>query len=334
MVRRDATDVLLPLGKGSPAARCASPAGESPAPVGVGAPDSRPQVTRGDSRARAGRQRPVKRQKPRDGKQARGPQHQVKPAASTDKQSGSRAAHVTAKATPVAGAPKLAAGPGGARGAAHVQGEARNTRGPSLQPKSGQGGSYKPKAKLSTAERESEGTVVPETGAQAPGTNAVQNNAAGGKGPCGGQVDGPKGHHVLDADIRDYFGSIDHDKLLKLVARRWPSQRSMQRIRQRVKELTPRSRCHADLRDVISDLNPVLRGWGEYFRTGNASKRFNQLDTYVWRRLRKLRMQSKGRHLRPNDTKRWLGDYFHNLGLHRLRGTVRYPEQPFWKESA
>ncbi len=25
-------------------------------------------------------------------------------------------------------------------------------------------------------------------------------------------------HHALDADIRDYFGSIDHDKLMKLVA--------------------------------------------------------------------------------------------------------------------
>ena len=53
---------------------------------------------------------------------------------------------------------------------------------------------------------------------------------------------------------------------------RWPSQRSMQRIRQRVKELTPRSRCHADIRDVIADLNPVLAGWGNYFRTGNAAK--------------------------------------------------------------
>ena len=28
------------------------------------------------------------------------------------------------------------------------------------------------------------------------------------------------GNHVLDADIRDYFGSIDHKKLLTLVARR------------------------------------------------------------------------------------------------------------------
>jgi len=115
---------------------------------------------------------------------------------------------------------------------------------------------------------------------------------------------------------------------------RWPSQRSMQRIRQRVKVLTPRSRCHADLRDVIADLNPVLRGWGEYFRTGNAAKRFNQLDTYVWRRLKALRVQRKGRHLRPGEVERWSRAYFQNLGLHRLHGTVRYPEQPFWKGSA
>jgi group II intron reverse transcriptase/maturase len=113
---------------------------------------------------------------------------------------------------------------------------------------------------------------------------------------------------------------------------RWPSQRSMQRVRQRVKELTPRSRCHADIRDVIADLNPVLRGWGNYFRTGNAARRFIQLDTYVWGRLRDLRVKRKGRHLHAGEADRWTRDYFHNLGLHRLRGTVRYPAQPFWQQ--
>jgi group II intron reverse transcriptase/maturase len=115
---------------------------------------------------------------------------------------------------------------------------------------------------------------------------------------------------------------------------RWPSDRSMQRIRQRVKELTPRGRCHQDLRDVIADLNPVLRGWGNYFRTGNAATRFNQLDGYVWRRLRTLRVKRKGRNLRPGEANRWTREYFWNLGLHRLRGTVCYPEQSFWQKGA
>jgi len=100
----------------------------------------------------------------------------------------------------------------------------------------------------------------------------------------------------------------------------------MKRIRQRVREMTPRGRCHVDTCDVIANLNPVLRGWGEYFRTGNAAKRFNQLDSYVWQRLRSLRVKRKGRHLRPGEVERWSRDYFHDLGLHRLRGTVRYPE--------
>ena len=116
----------------------------------------------------------------------------------------------------------------------------------------------------------------------------------------------------------------EHKRLYFL--HRWPSDRTMKRIRQRVKELTPQGRCHADVRDVIRDLNPVLRGWGNYFRTGNAHERFNQLDGYVWRRLLNLRIKRKGRNLKPGEVTRWTREYFWKLGLHRLRGTVQYPE--------
>ena len=542
------------------------------------------------------------------------------------------------------------AGSGGVRGAARVQGQARNTREPSAQPVSGQGGSYKPKAKSGAVQRKSEGIVVPQTAECSAATKAVTNNAVGGKGPCGdrageagtregmagktgpkdpggvsprekvrllqrqlwiaakrapgrrfhalydhlwrddilreawrrvranrgaaavdrqsidgveqsgveqfleelrvqlqageyrGQVvkrryipkaDGrqrplgiptvrdrvvqmaaklvlepvfeadflpcsygfrPKrsalmaletlrklgakgGHHVLDADIRDYFGSIDHEKLLKLVARsisdrrmlklvrqwleagvmedgtvhrtvagtpqggvispllsniylhvldrlwtqqsarfgtlvryaddfvvmcrtrkeceqaearvkvilkrlglelhpekrrrvelydgkqgfdflgchlhkrlsgriweqrherlyflhRWPSRRSMQRVRARLRELTPQPRCHADIRTVIADLNPVLRGWGNYFRTGNAGDQFNSIDSFVVRRLRALRRKRKGRHLRPHEARCWTREYFEQFGLYRLRGTILSPAQPFWMRTA
>ena len=106
---------------------------------------------------------------------------------------------------------------------------------------------------------------------------------------------------------------------------RRPSRRSMQRIRDKVRMKTLRGRCHADLRDVIKDVNATLRGWGNYFRTGNAAQSFNQVDSFVWSRLRKLRKARKGRHLKAGEARRWTRDYFQSFGLHRLRGTVRYP---------
>jgi hypothetical protein len=98
----------------------------------------------------------------------------------------------------------------------------------------------------------------------------------------------------------------------------------MQRIRQRVKALTSRTVCHWDLRDTIAQLNPVLRGWGTYFRTGNAATKFEQVDAYVNWRLKRVLVKRHGRQLHPGQP-RWTGDFFRALGLHRLRGTVRYP---------
>lgn len=106
---------------------------------------------------------------------------------------------------------------------------------------------------------------------------------------------------------------------------RWPSQRAMKHIRGRVKELTPRAACHRELRETIASLNPVLRGWGRYFSTGNAARKFGQIDTYVCKRLRRLLRQRKGRYLRAGKAAGWTADYFYALGLYRLQGTVRYP---------
>ena len=107
---------------------------------------------------------------------------------------------------------------------------------------------------------------------------------------------------------------------------RQPSLRSMKRIQQRVKELTPNNRCHVDPRDIIARLNPVLRGWGNYFATGNASEKFVEIDRYVIRRLRRLRVRRKGRHLKAGEARAWTREYFEAFGLVRLRGTIRYPE--------
>lgn len=635
MVRRD--DDGSPAGDPgeNPWSRCDDPAGASPVSVSGNAPSSRATTRTERDVGEAGRRKPVNQRELLSGERVRGPQHEVKSAASSDLQSEGRAAHVTAKATSTARDTDRARDLGGVRDAARVQGSSRNTReSPSALPLSRQGGSYKPKAKSSAAQRTSEESIVP--------TRIATNNAIGGKGLWGtGRADrrgthkgmdakrpnSPRGrspednvrrlqgqlrdvakqqpgrkfhalydriyrsdvlheawnqvrrnqgaagvdtqtiaaieqhgverfleairtelheneyrpqavlrryipkadgtqrplgiptirdrvvqtaaklvlepifevgfkdcsygfrprrsttqalekirveanrgfNFVLDADIRDFFGNIDHVSMLSLVARKisdrrvlklikqwleakvmedgcettklsgtpqggvispllsniyldyldsvwskrcahlgvlvrycddfvvlcktekdcreaerrvkkllhelklelhpdktkrvdlswgkqgidflgchlrkrfsgpeWvkrrkrvyflqrrPSTKSMKRIRQRVKDMTPRRRSHEDPRDVIAAINPVLRGWGQYFRTGNAADDFNTIDGYVAWRLKRMRVHRKGRHLKPGEARCWSPSYFYALGLHRLGGTVAYPE--------
>ena len=108
---------------------------------------------------------------------------------------------------------------------------------------------------------------------------------------------------------------------------RWPSARSMKRVRTRIHELTDRRRQGAgDVREVIANLNPVLRGWGSYFCNGNAARKFNQVDSYVYRRLHHFMVQRKGRKLHFGEADEWTREWFWGKGLQRLRGTVRFPK--------
>jgi RNA-directed DNA polymerase len=106
---------------------------------------------------------------------------------------------------------------------------------------------------------------------------------------------------------------------------RWPSQRAMKRLREKVRDRTGRNRAGDDIREVIADINPILRGWGNYFRTGNAAIKFRQADDYVAWRLRRLMIKKRGRNLRAGQVQAWTEDWFNGHGLHRLRGTIRYP---------
>ena len=152
--------------------RCIEPAGVSPVPVGAGAPGSRAAASGEIPAAEVGCRKPPRRE------QARGPQHQVNAAASTEKQWESRAAHVTAKAMSNRLVSERRLGFPGVRAVARVHGSIRNRRGPSALPSSGRGASYKPSVKSAAAQRESEGIVVLMM--------PVQHNVGGGKGPYGG----------------------------------------------------------------------------------------------------------------------------------------------------
>jgi hypothetical protein len=70
-----------------------------------------------------------------------------------------------------------------------------------------------------------------------------------------------------------------------------------------------------DVRVLIRDLNPVLRGWGNYFRTGNANNKFVLVDGYVRHRLARFIKRRAGRTLRAGQLAAWSHRRFEELGL-------------------
>ncbi|HKS45060.1 MAG TPA: group II intron maturase-specific domain-containing protein [Amycolatopsis sp.] len=66
---------------------------------------------------------------------------------------------------------------------------------------------------------------------------------------------------------------------------RWPSDQVMQRARDRLRELTARSRLLLPVEAVVEDMNRFLRGWGAFFRYGHSAVRFDKISNYARERL-------------------------------------------------
>ncbi len=105
---------------------------------------------------------------------------------------------------------------------------------------------------------------------------------------------------------------------------KWPSTKAMKHIKATLKEFlgTPTIWTWS-LEEVIQVINPILRGWMNYFRVGNSSRKFSQIDQYVHERLAlwwSKKHRKTGRH--------WKKDFppskYRTCGVQRLIGTVQY----------
>ena len=105
---------------------------------------------------------------------------------------------------------------------------------------------------------------------------------------------------------------------------RWPSRRAMSAIRAKVKGITaPRARLRWPIHEIVSELNPVIRGWGQFFRVGNSARKFTQVDSYVHERLALFdskKRRKSGRRWAQVHTYGW----FHSLGVYALSGTIQH----------
>ena len=104
---------------------------------------------------------------------------------------------------------------------------------------------------------------------------------------------------------------------------RWPSRRAMQRIRDRIKAITaPRHKLPEPVGPIVAEVNQALRHWAGYFRVGNSTRKFHQLDDYVRERLALFLSKKTGR--RGPHRERYDLAYFKKLGVYELVGTVKW----------
>ena len=103
----------------------------------------------------------------------------------------------------------------------------------------------------------------------------------------------------------------------------WPCQRAMQRIRDRIKAITaPRHRLPEPVTSIVDEVNRALRHWAAYFRVGNSTRKFIQVDRYVRDRLALFLSKKTGR--RGLHRERYTRAFFEKLGVYELAGTVAW----------
>jgi RNA-directed DNA polymerase len=102
--------------------------------------------------------------------------------------------------------------------------------------------------------------------------------------------------------------------------KRWPRQKSVDKLRHRLRAMTRRNRP-GSLKTICAELAPVQRGWFNFFRNGNSLSACGTLDKWLRRRLRSLlrrRHHRRGISRGGNDHRRWPNSYFVRNGFFSL----------------
>lgn len=64
----------------------------------------------------------------------------------------------------------------------------------------------------------------------------------------------------------------------------YPNDKSIKRFMDTIRQRTKR-KIPITLKELVDNINPVIRGWGTYYRKAYVRKLFNQLDRWIVRRL-------------------------------------------------
>lgn len=134
--------------------------------------------------------------------------------------------------------------------------------------------------------------------------------------------EGGEGVDFLGFHHRYVRGNTPRSKHLCFLVR-WPSRQAMGAARQRIREITDRSRLKVPIEVIVRDLNRFLQGWAGYFRYGNSARAFTKIMLHAYRRLAGFIAKRHKQHKRYGY---WvLAHAPDRFGLITLNGTIIAP---------
>jgi len=105
---------------------------------------------------------------------------------------------------------------------------------------------------------------------------------------------------------------------------KWPSNKSIQAFKDKIRHRTRRQQPR-NIAQIIPMTNPLIRGWGHYFKYGNVKNRFKELDGWIRMRLRSFIEKKKW-----SQNWKYPNDHFNKLGLVSLTELATKHEQLFF----
>jgi RNA-directed DNA polymerase len=115
----------------------------------------------------------------------------------------------------------------------------------------------------------------------------------------------------------EFLGFVIRIKSLGIQSKR------LKRFKERIRQITRRS-AGRPIEAVIKELNPVLRGWMNYYRVANIKKSVTKLMMWIRRRLRMIRMKQWKSYKKMHKEMRRLG----------IKGDGKKMDVARWKNSS
>jgi RNA-directed DNA polymerase len=127
--------------------------------------------------------------------------------------------------------------------------------------------------------------------------------------------------HLIGASL-DFLGyTFRYERDLQGRPKRYlnlcPSKKSLQRERDKLREMTGPGRCFVPIPVLITQINAHLKGWSNYFKKGYPRKAFRQINAFVQRRLTGHLRRRSQRPYRGRGQGSWYS-HLHHLGLQPL----------------